>query len=252
MPFGVYPILTTAAFVFTSYLGFAQVATIAGEIRDPGRTLPLAMVGSVVAVGILYVLTIFVATSAFGANQLASFRETAMVEVARAFVGPLGAVAILVAGLLATVSSANASILSSSRAVYALGRDSLLPEWTGRLNRQFGTPHFALSMAGGPVLVLIALGRVRVLAEVASFLHLLMYGLICIALVRIRHDDPEWYDPSFRIPGYPIVPILGALASFALVTFMLPISQLVGIVVLVTAAIWYRYYAPEVKLKGVL
>jgi len=67
---GYVPVLTTAALVFTSYLGFAQVATVAGEIKRPGRNLPLAMVGSVVVVTVFYVVTIFVATSAFGADQL--------------------------------------------------------------------------------------------------------------------------------------------------------------------------------------
>jgi len=124
---GYFPVLSTAALVFTSYLGFAQVATVAGDIKQPGRNLPLAMVGSVLVVTVFYVVTIFVATSAFGASQLSGFGETAMVEVARDFLGLPGAVAILFAGLLATFSSANASILSASRTVYALSRDALLP-----------------------------------------------------------------------------------------------------------------------------
>ncbi|WP_224270549.1 APC family permease [Haloprofundus salinisoli] len=250
-PFGTAPILTTTALVFTSYLGFAQVATVAGEIKEPGRTLPLAMVGSVLAVGLLYVTTIFVATSAFGSERLSGFGQTAIVEVARSFFGTAGAVAILFAGLLATLSSANASILSSSRAVYALSRDRLVPRWFGRLNLQYGTPHVALVAAGGPVLVLVAVGQVEVLAEVASFLHLVMYALMCVALLVLRRSPPEWYDPSFRTPGYPVTPAVGALASFALIFFMRPLSQVVGAFVMVASGGWYLYYARGVRLKGV-
>ncbi len=216
-PFGAMPILTTAALVFTSYLGFAQVATVAGEMKDPGRNLPLAMVGSVLAVGVLYVVTIFVATSAFGSEALAGFGETAMVEVGRHYLGAAGAFAIVFGGLLATMSSANASILSTSRAIYAVSRDALLPKRASRINLRYGTPHVALGLAGGPILVLTATGRVELLAEVASFLHLIMYGLICVALIALRRDEPEWYDPEFRVPGYPIVPALGAIASFAMI-----------------------------------
>ncbi|MFD1586806.1 APC family permease [Halorientalis brevis] len=250
MPFGTMPVFTTAALVFTSYLGFAQVATVAGEIKDPGRNLPLAMVGSVLVVGVFYVLTIFVATSAFPSEQLAGFGETAMVEVARSFVGPLGAVAILVAGLLATVSSANASILSSSRALFALSRDALFPKRAGVVNLRYGTPHVALLLAGVPVILLVASGAVEVLAEVASFLHLVMYGLLCVALLALRRDEPDWYDPTFRVPGYPVVPVLGALASFALIGFMQVLSQVVGLALMVAAAGWYYYYARDVSLKG--
>ncbi|MEM4781793.1 MAG: APC family permease [Halalkalicoccus sp.] len=249
-PHGVWPIFTTAALVFTSYLGFVQVATVAGDIKEPGRNLPLAMVGSVLVVGVLYVTMIYISTAAFGSARLAELGETAPVEVARSYVGTPGAVAILVAGLLATVSSANASILSASRAIYALSNDALLPESAGRLNRRYSTPHVAILLAGGPTLVLVAFGPVEVLAEVASFLHLVMYGLICLTLIELRRRDPEWYDPEFRAPGYPVLPAVGALASFGLIAFMALASQVIGLLVLVVAAGWYLAYGRELSLRG--
>jgi amino acid transporter len=252
MPFGPFPVLTTAALVFTSYLGFAQVATVAGEMKQPGRNLPLAMVGSVLIVGTLYVVTIFVATSAFGSARLARLGETAMVDVGRHYLGSVGALAIVFGGLLATMSSANASILSTSRAIYAVSKDALLPRWASRINMRYGTPHVALGLAGGPVLVLVATGQVEVLAEVASFLHLVLYGLICVALVVLRRDEPDWYDPEFRTPGYPVVPVLGAVASFALIGFMQPASQIIGLAIMLATAGWYAYYARDVSLKGAL
>ncbi|GAB7094179.1 APC family permease [Halolamina litorea] len=252
MPFGPLSMVTTAALVFTSYLGFAQVATVAGDIENPGRNLPLAMIGSVAIVAVLYVATIFVATSAFGSDSLSAFGETAIVEVARAFGGGVGALAILLGGLLATVSSANASILSTSRAVFAVSKDALLPRTASRVNLRYGTPHVALSMAGGPVLALVALGEVEVLAEVASFLHLVMYGLICVALLAMRRDEPEWYDPEFRVPAHRLVAGLGATASFGLIAFMQRESQVVGGAIMLATAGWYKYYAADVQLKGVL
>ena len=185
-PFGVMPIFTTAALVFTSYLGFAQIATIAGEIKDPARNLPRAMIGSVVLVGVLYVLTIFLSTSVVGSENLSGMGETAIVEVARAIFGTVGAGAILTGGLLATLSSANASILSSSRSIFALSRDELVPERFRQINRRFRTPHIALTLTGVPIAGLILFGKVEVLAEVASLLHLVMYGLICATLIVMR------------------------------------------------------------------
>ena len=249
---GAGPVLSVAALVFTSYLGFAQVATVAGELKDPGRNLPLAMVGSVLIVTVLYVLTIFVATSVFTRDALLAAGETAIVEVGRALLGPTGALVIIVGGLLATMSSANASVLSTSRAIYGVSKDALLPRWASRVNLRYGTPHVALGMAGGPVVVLAATGQVQLLAEVASFLHLIMYGLMCVALVAIRRDRPEWYDPDFVVPGGPVIPVLGAIASFGLIAFMNRLSILVGIAVIAATAGWYFYYARDVALKGVL
>ena len=248
----VVPVMSVAALVFTSYLGFAQVATVAGEMKKPGRNLPLAMIGSVLIVTTMYVLTIFVATSVFTQNALEEAGETAMVEIGRELLGAPGALVIILGGLLATMSSANASILSTSRAIYGVSKDALLPNRASRINLKYGTPHVALGMAGGPVIVLAATRQVQLLAEVASFLHLIMYGLICVALVAIRRDEPEWYDPEFRVPGGNLIPVLGAVASFGLIAFMDPISIGVGIFVSVITAGWYFYYARDVKLKGAL
>ncbi|MFC7078381.1 APC family permease [Haloarcula halophila] len=246
------PIMSVAALVFTSYLGFAQVATVAGEMKSPGRNLPLAMIGSVVIVTAMYVLTIFVATSVFTQDALAAAGETAMVEIGRALLGTPGALVIIVGGLLATMSSANASILSTSRAIYGVSKDALLPRWASRINLKYGTPHVALGMAGGPVIVLAATRQVQLLAEVASFLHLIMYGLMCVALVAIRRDEPDWYDPDFTVPGGPVIPVIGAVASFGLIAFMDPFSIVVGIGVIGATAGWYFYYARDIRLKGAL
>jgi amino acid transporter len=210
------------------------------------------MVGSVLIVGALYVVTILVATSAFESARLAALGETAMVDVGRHYLGSVGALAIVFGGLLATMSSANASILSTSRAIYAVSKDALLPRWASRINLRYGTPHVALGLAGGPVLVLVAAGQVEVLAEVASFLHLVLYGLICVALIVLRRDEPDWYDPDFRTPGYPAVPAVGAVASFALIGFMQPASQIIGLAIMLATAGWYGYYARDVTLKGAL
>ncbi|MUV89692.1 amino acid permease [Halapricum sp. CBA1109] len=246
------PILSVAALVFTSYLGFAQVATVAGEMKSPGRNLPLAMIGSVLIVTAMYVVTIFVATSVFTQDALAAAGETAMVEIGRQLLGAPGALVIIVGGLLATMSSANASILSTSRAIYGVSKDALLPRWASRINLRYGTPHVALGLAGGPVVVLAATRQVQLLAEVASFLHLVMYGLMCVALIAIRRDEPEWYDPDFTVPGGPVIPAVGALASFDLIAFMDPLSIGVGLGVIAATAGWYFYYARDVTLKGAL
>jgi len=241
-PYGQLPVLTTTALIFTSYLGFAQIATVAGEIQKPRVNLPRAMVGSVLLVGVLYVVTIFVSTSLLGSEALSELGETAIIAVARTLFGTFGAAAILTGGLLATLSSANASILSSSRSVYALSRDGLVPATVRTVNRRFRTPHVALLLAGGPIVGLILVGRVEVLAEVASLLHLVMYGLMCVALLVLRHRQPDWYDPSFRCPGSPVLPAVGGLASFGIIAFMNPLSIAVGTAILAIAAAWYALY----------
>jgi len=243
------PVFTAAALVFTSYLGFAQIAAVAGEIREPERNVPRAMVGSVLLVMAAYVATMLVATSWLSVDRMAELGETAMIEVARLLAGPLGVIGFLACGMLATLSSANASILSSSRSMFALGRDGLVPDGVGAVNERFRTPHVALLLAGGPIAILTLVGPLDVLAEVASLLHLVLYGLMCFSLIAFRRRDPETYRPTFTCPGYPWVPILGGVASLSLILLMNPLSQVIGGAVLLVALAWTGIYAPDVRLK---
>ncbi|WP_445665213.1 APC family permease [Fodinibius sp. AD559] len=243
-PNGIGPVFTTTALIFTSYLGFVQIATVAGEIKNPDKNIPRALVGSVLIVAVLYVVALFVSTSVLSAETLSELGETAMVEVARALVGDIGALIVITAGLLATLSSANASILSSSRAIYALSLDDLLPDNISRVNDRFGTPHIALLAVGFPIAGLTMLGRIEVLAEVASLLHLVIYGMICVALMSLRYEKPYWYNPTFKIPAFPVLPIIGALASFGLIFLMEPISQVMGLGILGLALGWYALFVP--------
>ena len=241
-PNGVMAILTTTALVFTSFLGFVQIATVAGEVKTPYKTLPQALAGSVLIATAVYVLVVFVTTSLFTAEELSKLGETATVDVGRKLVGTVGALAILFAGLLATLSSANASILSASRTVYALGRDKLLPEKSGELHPKYGTPYVALGIVGLPIMASLFIGRLEVLAEVASLLHLILYGLICITLVLCRRRRELWYAPTFRIPLYPVIPILGAVACFGLIALMEALSIYIGIGAIALSFGWFWYY----------
>ncbi|MFP4117260.1 MAG: amino acid transporter, partial [Salinivenus sp.] len=71
-----------------------------------------------------------------------------------------------------------------------------------------------------------------------------------VTLLALRRRNPPWYDPAFRCPGYPAVPVVGALASFALLAFMQPLLQLLGVFLSIGAVAWYGFYARGTNLRG--
>jgi len=241
-PKGLSPVLGVSALIFTSYLGFVQIATVGGEIINPQRNLPRALVGSVLIVTALYLLALFVSNSVLSTARLEELGETAIVEVARSLLGNIGALVVLFAGLLATLSSANASILSSSRTIYALSKDRLIPQWVSAVHERFGTPHRALFLVGLPIAGILFVGNLEILAETASLLHLIIYGLICGSVLKLRKRHPIWYVPGFKTPGYPIVPAVGMLAAFGLIFFMQSLSLMLGGAVLLVSALFYLVY----------
>ncbi|WP_226010386.1 amino acid permease [Halomicrobium salinisoli] len=239
------PMMTTTGIIFVSYLGFVQITSVAEEIKDPGRNLPRAVIGSVLLVTTIYVLVLVAMAAAVEQGFIESIPDDgiAVVEVARILLGPIGASAMLVGGLLATASSANASILASSRINFAMGRDRIVTPSLNEIHPRFATPYRSIAVTGGLILVFIAFGTVTTLATMGSVLHLIIYGLLNVALIVMREADPEDYDPDFTVPLYPATPILGALTAFALIAFIEPAIILLSAALVVGAVVWYFGYA---------
>ncbi|WP_435197068.1 amino acid permease [Natronomonas sp. EA1] len=249
---GITPLLPVTGLIFVSYLGFVQITSVAEEIKDPGRNLPRAVVGSVLIVTVIYALVLLAVLAAVP-NELVAGNDTAVVDVARMLIGPLGAAVMLFAALLATASSANASILASSRINFAMGRDELVSQELNDIHPRYGTPYRSIAITGGLILLFIALGSVELLATAGSVLHLVIYGLLNIALVVMRVADPDDYQPDYRVPLFPFVPVAGAIVSFALIAFFEPEVLLLTGGIIGFAAVWYLFYARDRTTKqGVL
>jgi amino acid transporter/nucleotide-binding universal stress UspA family protein len=243
---GLTPMLETTGLIFVSYLGFVQITSVAEEIKEPGKNLPRAIIGSVVIVTAIYALVLVVMSAAVEQGfiaQVSAEGGIAVVEVARLLLGPLGAGAMLFGGLLATASSANASIMASSRINFAMGRDRIVTPDLNEIHPRYGTPYRSIALTGSFILLFIVAAPINTLASIGSFLHLVIYGLLNIALLVMREAEPEEYEPSFTVPLYPITPIVGGLLSFALIYYIESVPRLVGAAIVVFAAVWYLTYA---------
>ncbi|MFP4530107.1 MAG: amino acid permease [Halodesulfurarchaeum sp.] len=262
-PFGMGAILPGTALVFVSFLGYAKIATVGEELRNPGRNLPIALIGSVAIVTVIYAILV---TVMLGVVPWPELSENAPVAQAAelAFpssIGPITGVAASAAGimtvgaLLATASSANASILASARINFAMGRDGIVTDWLNEVHPNFSTPYRSILVTGALIIAFIALlGReIAILAKAASVLHLIVYALMNVALIVFREADTPSYDPDFRVPLYPYTPILGAVFSLGLVAFMDGIEIALSGVFVLGAVLWYFVYArPRTTQHGVL
>jgi len=245
-------ILPTTALVFVSFLGFAKITTVAEEIRNPGRNLPFAIIGSVLLVTVVYVVVMLVLSSATAA-PLQELGDVAVVEVGRIALGTVGAVGLTFGGLLATASSANASILASSRINFAMGRDKIVSDWLNEIHDRFATPSRSIAVTGGIILAFIVYGDVKTLAKAGSVLHLIVYGCMNLALIVMRESEDSDYEPDYEVPYYPIVPILGAVTSFGLIGFMGGTEQLLSLGFVGVGIAWYFAYAKRhTEKQGVL
>ncbi len=252
-PMGWGAIFPATALVFVSFLGFAQITTVAEEIKNPGKNLPIAVIGSVVIVTVIYAVVMLVLMGVINWDKLASFGDTAVVEVAAIVLGTVGVVMLTAGGLLATASSANASILASSRINFAMGRDKLVHGWLNAIHEKFKTPSRSILVTGILILGFILIGDVETLAKAGAVLHLIVYGLLNISLIVMRTANPPEYQPDFKAPLYPFIPIVGAITSFGLIAFMEPNEIMLSGLFVVGGIIWYFMYArSRTEKQGIL
>jgi len=262
-PFGTGAILPATALVFVSFLGYAKIATVAEELKNPGRNLPIAIIGSVAIVTVIYAILVSTMLGVIPWPELSQDAPVAQAaEVAfPASIGPIGGVAaaaaaVMTAGaLLATASSANASILASARINFAMGRDKIVTNWLNEIHPNYATPYRSILVTGALIIVFIAfLGRdIEVLAKAASVLHLVVYALLNVGLIVFREADVPEYDPDFTVPLYPLTPILGAILSLGLVAFMDQREIALSGAFVLAAVVWYFLYARnKTTQQGVL
>ena len=262
-PAGYGAILPGTALVFVSFLGYAKIATVAEELKNPGRNLPIAVIGSVAIVTVIYAILVTMMLGVVPWPELS--QDAPVAQAARvAFpesIGPVTGVAGIAAGvmtvgaLLATASSANASILASARINFAMGRDKIVTNWLNEIHPNYATPYRSILVTGGLIIVFIALlgQEIEVLAKAASVLHLIVYALMNVGLIVFREADTPEYDPDFTVPLYPITPILGAILSLGLVAFMDGIEIALSAGFVVVAVAWYFLYARgKTDKQGVL
>lgn len=240
-PLGWGTVVSVIGLIIVSFTGFEKISTVAGEMKRPERNLPLAIVGSVVIATVLYALILLVLTGIFPQAGIAR-REAPLVDAAGQIAGPVGTIVMMAAALLATLSSANAAIMASSRISYGMGRDRVLPDWFSYVHPTQGTPSHAILVTGGLAILLSLAGQAEALAEISSALFMISYALLCLSVVVMRSSRPRWYQPTFRVPLYPVPPILGGLLCLVVISTMAPESRVAGLGLVGASLVWYGFW----------
>jgi amino acid transporter len=247
--------ISTVGLVFVSYAGLTKVASIAEEVQNPDRAIPLGMTLSLMTASLVYVLGVFIMVKVLPAATL--FSSLTPVTDAGSVVITLiptsiGILLIVVAAIAAFASTGNAGIMSASRYPLAMSRDGLMPKFFGKIGR-FKTPHISVLSTTFVMILVLLLFDVEAVAKLASAFQLLLFFLLNLAVVVMRESKIEAYKPGFNSPFYPWVQILGMIISLWLVAEMgLLAVGLTGTLIILCIA-WYFYYAHgKVKRQGAI
>jgi amino acid transporter/mannitol/fructose-specific phosphotransferase system IIA component (Ntr-type) len=245
LPSGFDGLLATVGLLFVSYIGLTKVTSLAEEVANPERNIPLGMMLALATVTTAFVLGTFVMVAVLGVGELQQ-SLTPAADTAGRFTswlpGQTGVWLMVLAAMAAFASAANAGILAASRYPLAMARDHILPDWLATTGKR-GTPVRSVLLTCGLLAVVVLTLDVEGVAKLASSMQLLLFGLMNVAVIVMRESRIESYDPGFRSPLYPWMQLLGIFVPAVLVAEMGWLSVLFTVGVTALCFGWYTYYA---------
>jgi len=194
--------------LFFAFGGAESALTPSGEIRDPARTVPRAVLSAVGAVVLLYVAIQFIAQGVLG-NELAQGGQAPLAEVAQRLAGNAGRSLIVACTAISVFGVLAGDMVASPRAILSVAEDGLVPPVLGRVHPRFHTPWVAIAAYALFALLLTLSGGFRALAVLSSMALLLTYLAVCLAALQFRYRRAP-APGSFRAPGGPTVALLAS------------------------------------------
>ncbi|HUS73886.1 MAG TPA: amino acid permease [Sedimentisphaerales bacterium] len=234
-------VLTTAGLVFISFGGLTKVASIAEEVKQPGRNLPLGMLLAWFIVTLFYIGVIVITVGVVDGKELIGNLMPISLAASK-FMGQPGFVLLSLAAIAAFVTTANGGILAASRSPMAMSRDQLLPPLLARINSRFKTPHFSILLTGGFMITAIIFLDIESLVKTASTLMIILFILVNASVIIMRESRIQSYRPKFKSPLYPYIHIFAIIAYGALIIDMGRVPLLITGGFIAFSAGWYTFY----------
>lgn len=252
---GLNGLIFTTGFVFVSYLGLTQIASVAEEIKNPERNIPLGMGLSLLVTAMVYVLGVFVMVSVIGNDALSEDLSPAATAVRELFTWlpeNTGLYVVVVAALFAFASTGNAGMLATSRYPLAMGRDNLFSQKFSKISR-WGTPVPAILLTAGLIVLFIIVLTEEGIVKLASTFQLFIFMAINFSVIVFRKSKIASYDPGYHSPLYPWMQIIGILTSLALMFYMGWGALAFTVVTILLSYLWYMVFVrSKVKREGAI
>jgi len=189
-----------------------EVALVpSGEVKDPARTVPRALFLALGATTLLYMGIQFVAQGVLGAS-LASSAAAPLADASSRFMGPFGRSLVLAGGIVSMFGYVTGDMLGSPRALFAFGRDGILPSAFASVHQAFRTPHVAIGTHAVIVATIAISGSFEALAIIGNVAILSLYLVCCLAALELGRRDVRAGGTPFVVPGARVVPVLASVA----------------------------------------
>ena len=250
-PGGMAGFFTALVAALWAYDGWNNVSMVSSEIRNPQRSLPLALVYGTAAVVLIYLATNAAYFHVLSGAAVAGTDRVAATMM-RVRLGGWGADAVSVAAMISIFAALNGSILSGSRVPYALARDGYFFRRFAHVDEKHGSPRFSILALCGWAAVLVVSGRYEQLLTLVIFPSWILYGMATAAVIVLRRRRPDLERPYLTV-GYPVVPVLFVLVAVLLLGFTLrnsPRESVLGLLLIAAGFPFYRRWKARLARPG--
>ena len=250
---GWFDVFATAGLVFVSFGGLTKVASIAEEVKNPGRNLPLGMLLAWAVVALFYIAVITVTVGLVDGTELTGSLMPISLAASK-FLGSAGFAILGLAAVAAFVTTANGGILAASRYPMAMSRDQLLPSLLARVHGRLGTPHISIILTGLFMIAAIVFLKIELLVKTASTLMIILFILVNASVIIMRESRIQSYRPKFKSPLYPYIHIIAIISYGALIIDMgwAPLSITAGFIGLSAAWFWLYVHKRVTRASAVM
>jgi amino acid transporter len=226
-----------SAILIFAFLGVEAALVPSGEVRDPARTVPRAVLGAIAGIAFLYISVQIVSQGILGTAL--SGAKTPLADAAGAALGGWGRTAILVGSSVSMFGYVSGMTLAVPRMLFALARDGFLPRGIAVVHPRFRAPYRAIALQAALVAVLATTGSFERLAAVANGSVLLVYAACCVATFDLRRRDVRAGGVPFRVPAAGVVPWLALAVILALLATLQPMEWAAVLATVTAAALVY-------------
>jgi amino acid transporter len=239
LPNGWGKVLVVMGFSLVGYEGYEVIANTAEEVVDAKKNVPRGIFFAVIIVITTYLLVAFAAivgVKTSGTTVVEWFQAQGATGFAEAIgqLLPIGGLLVTLAAIFASTSALNATIYSSTRISFALGRDGYLPRYCAHISRKNRTPNVALLLSGAVIIFIAAAFPVEVVCAGASLFFIVLFNLVTLAAIKIRIEQGENLSYGYLMPLFPIIPVISFVGRLVIGVFLLDM----GVSAYVIAGTW--------------
>ncbi|WAP53238.1 APC family permease [Arthrobacter sp. ATA002] len=232
LPSGTGGVFSATALLFTAYTGFNVITNMAGSVKNPRKTVPRAIMLTILVSGLVYLGTVLAMT----ASGITVFKATGVSQAAEIVMGSWGGLLVAFAACLSTLSGANANVLGASEIMLRMVARGDVPAALGRHTRG-GHPYVSVLLLGVITVLLVLLRDTTFVVSIANVAAIIAMVVVSIAAAVLGYR--KWPGDGARLPLGPVIPILAALAAAGQLPSLNPAALLAGFLLTALGAALY-------------